>query len=278
MYSSQFNDVSGVLMNPVEKYNQRVDEANSLLCVGLDSDMRYIPRQFRDDPFPQFAFNRWVIEQTCEYTSAYKPNMAFYEARGDRGLSELKMTIDYLQERHPTVFTICDAKRGDIGPINAGYVEAIFDWMGFDSVTLHPYLGKQALQPFLERQDKCSIILCRTANPGAKELQDIDVNGVPFWQTVAEKVCMEWDENRNCMLVISATEPSDLKHARKISGNMTLLIPSVGVQGSAMKRAIKDGLNKKGKGIVISSSRTIIFAEDPRLAAKRLRDEINQCR
>lgn len=265
-------------MNPIEKYNCRVDEVNSLLCVGLDSDMRFIPHQFRDDPFPQFAFNRWVIEQTINYTSAYKPNMAFYEARGDRGLSELKMTVDYLRERHPGVFTICDAKRGDIGPINAGYAEAIFDWLGFDAVTLHPYLGKQALQPFLERQDKCSVILCRTSNPGSHELQNMEVNGEPLWQILVEKVCSEWNTNHNCMLVISAAEPSDLKRARKIAKSMTLLVPSVGTQDRAIRLTLEAGMNNERKGIVISSSRSIIFAEDPQSAARRLCDEINRHR
>lgn len=265
-------------MNPIEKYNCRVDEVNSLLCVGLDSDLRFIPRQFRDDPFPQFAFNRWVIEQTINFVSAYKPNMAFYESRGDRGLSELKMTVDYLRERYPDVFTICDAKRGDIGPINGGYVEAIFDWLGFDAVTLHPYLGKQALQPFLERQDKCSVIVCRTSNPGSRELQDMEVNGLPVWQVVAEKVCTDWNANHNCMLVISATEPSDLKRARKIAGSMTLLVPSLGTQDNTIRLTLEAGLNNEGRGIVLSSSRSIIFADDPRGAARRLRDEINRYR
>lgn len=265
-------------MNPIEKYNLRVDEVNSLLCVGLDSDIRFVPRQFRDDPFPQFAFNRWIIEQTIHYVCAYKPNIAFYEARGDRGLSELKMTIDYLRERYPGVFTICDAKRGDIGPINAGYVEEIFDWLGFDAVTLHPYLGKQALEPFLERQDKCSFIVCRTSNPGSRELQDLEIDGLPLWQNIAKKVCTDWNANHNCMLVISATEPSDLNYARKIAGSMTLLVPGLGTQDNTIGLALQAGLNNEGKGIMVSSSRTIIFADDPRDAAKRLRDEINRHR
>lgn len=265
-------------MNPLEKYDARVDQSNSLLCIGLDSDIKYIPRQFRDDPFPQFAFNRWIIEETYQYVAAYKPNTAFYEARGDRGLAELKMTIDYLQERHPTILTICDARRGDVNPTNMGYVEAIFDWLGFDAVTIHPYPGKQAAQSFLDRTDKCSIILCRTSNPGGKELQDVEVNGKPLWQIVAEKVYGEWNTNNNCMLMVAATYPPEIQQARALVGEMTLLAPGVGTQGGALKKVVEGGLNADGKGLIINSARSIIFSENPATSAKRLRDEINQHR
>jgi orotidine-5'-phosphate decarboxylase len=265
-------------MNPLEKYDARVDQSNTLLCVGLDSDIKYIPRQFRDDPFPQFAFNRWIIGETHHYVSAYKPNTAFYEARGDRGIAELKMTIDYLQERHPSILTICDARRGDVGPTNTGYVEAIFDWLGFDAVTLHPYPGRQAAQPFLERADKCSVIVCRTSNPGGKEFQDMNVDGKPLWQVVAEKVCAEWNSNNNCMLMIGAAYPPEVQQTRALVGDMTLLISGVGRQSGALKKVVEGGLNANGKGLIINSSRSIIFSDNPTASAKRLRDEINQCR
>ncbi len=265
-------------MNPLEKYNNRVDQVNSLLCVGLDSDLRQLPRHYRDDPFPQFAFNRWVIEETRDFVSAYKMNIAFYEARGDRGISELKMTVAYLQERHPNILTICDAKRADIGSTNAGYVEAIFDWFNFDAVTLHPYLGKQALQPFLQREDKCSIILCRTSNPGARELQDVDVGGKPLWHVIAEKVHAEWNTLGNCMLVVGATYPQELRQVRELVGDMTLLVPGIGAQGGNVKLTVESGLNGNRKGMIINAARSIIFANEPRKAAKQLRDEINQHR
>src|SRR5262249_3023700 len=175
-------------MISLEKYNLRVEQSNSLLCIGLDSDIRYLPRQFRDEVFPQFAFNCWVINQTHSLVCAYKPNIAFYEARGDRGMCELKMTLDFIQERHPDIFTICDAKRADVGSTNEGYVESIFDWLGFDAVTLQPYLGREALAPFLERAAKGCIILCRTSNPGAGELQDAVTGGRPLWRIVAQTV------------------------------------------------------------------------------------------
>src|SRR3989344_5886898 len=143
-----------------KKYIARAEHVNSLLSVGLDADANKLPAEFQEEEFPQFAFNKFIIDQTAEYAAAFKPNAAFYEARGDQGLHELKMTMDYLREHHSDIFTIYDAKRGDHGNTNRAYAEAIFDWLGFDAVTLHPYLGKEALQPFLDRDDKVSIILC----------------------------------------------------------------------------------------------------------------------
>ena len=181
------------LVPVIAKYNARVDAVNSLLCVGLDSAPERIPERFQREESPQFAFNRWIIEQTHPYTSAYKPNIAFYEAAGEAGLHALALTLDYLRAEHPAILTICDAKRADIGSTNAGYVTAIFDRLGFDAVTLHPYLGQEALAPFLSRADKGCIVLCRTSNPGAGELQDLDVGGKPLWQAVAEAVRDAWN-------------------------------------------------------------------------------------
>lgn len=265
-------------MNPIEKYAQRVSHSRSLLCVGLDSDLKYIPRQFRDEPFPQFAFNAWIIQQTHNYVSAYKPNIAFYEARGERGLSELKMTVDFLHERYPEIIAICDARRSDSNQVTPSYVEGIFDWFGFDAITLSPYEGRQALQPFLDRVDKASIIICRTANPTAKDLQDWDVGGRPLWQMLVERVATEWNENQNCMIVVGATLPTDIKKARELVGDMPILIPGISMHGNALKRVVENGVNSSGGSLVLSSSRSIIFADDPGPTARRLRDEINQYR
>jgi orotidine-5'-phosphate decarboxylase len=178
----------------LRKYEERVEAVNSLLCVGLDSELSLLPERFQAETFPQFAFNQWMIDQTAEFASSVKPNMAFYEARGVQGLTELEMTMEYLRATYPELVTICDAKRADIGNTNKGYVEAVFDRMGFDAITLHPYLGREALRPFLEREDKASIVLCRTSNPGAGELQNLVVDGKPMWQIVAEKVSGEWSD------------------------------------------------------------------------------------
>ncbi len=262
----------------IEKYNRRVDAAGSLLCVGLDSSLERLPARFQDDPHPQFAFNRWIIEQTHAVTSAYKPNIAFYEARGEAGITDLVLTLDYLRARHPDILTICDAKRADIGSTNAGYVTAILDTLGFDAVTVNPYLGREALTPFLAREDKGCIILCRTSNPGAGELQDLLVEGRPLWQIVAERVRDTWNARGNCMLVAGATYPDELAQIRGIVGDMPLLVPGIGAQGGDVAATVRAGLDSQGRGMIINSSRGIIFAADPAAEARALRDSINQYR
>ncbi len=262
-------------MEATEKYNARVQKVNSLVCVGLDSDVEKLPEQFKKLSQPQFEFNKWIIDETHEYVAAYKPNIAFYEARGTKGIEELKLTIEYLHERHPDIFTICDAKRADIGNTNRGYVSFLFDWMGFDALTLHPYLGKEALEPFLARKDKASIILCRTSNPGAGELQDLLVDGKPLWYHVANKVANEWNKNDNCMLVVGATYPEEMKEIRKVVVDMTFLIPGIGAQGGDVKATVEAGKNGDGRGMIISSSREIIFSADPASVTKDLRDSVN---
>ena len=262
----------------IEKYNKRSDKVNSLLCVGLDADFEKLPEKFKRMEFPQFEFNKYIIEKTHQYAAAFKPNSAFYEARGDQGMKELKMTMDYLIQNHPDIFTILDAKRADIGNTNNGYVTSIFDWLGFDAVTIQPYLGSEAIAPFLARKDKLSIILCRTSNPGAGELQDLIVDGKPVWVIVAEKVRDSWNKNNNCALVVGATYPEEMKKVRSIVGDMTFLVPGVGAQGGSVKDSVSSGLNNQKKGMIINSARGIIFAENPEAEAKKLRDEINSFR
>lgn len=268
----------------LSKYNTRAKKVNSLLCVGLDSDISKIPERFLKLEFPQFEFNKWIIGETHEYTAAYKPNSAFYEARGDKGMAELKMTMDYLNKNHPDIFTICDAKRADIGNTNNGYVTSVFDWMNFDAITLHPYLGSEALQPFLDRKDKVSIILCRTSNPGAGEFQDLNVQhsmlhkNVPLWQIVAEKVSEDWNKNKNCMLVVGATYPEEMKKIRSLVGDMTFLVPGIGAQGGDLEAVMKAGLNSEGLGLIINSSRGIIFSKNPKQEAQKLSEDISKYR
>lgn len=258
-----------------KKIQKRTTLLKSLLCVGLDPDTARLPERFRNQKHPQFEFNKWIIDQTHEYAVAFKPNSAFYEARGAHGYDELSMTAEYLHTQLPDVFTILDAKRADIDSTNNGYVESIFDQMKFDAVTLHPYLGKEALKPFLSRKDKVSIILCRTSNPGAPEFQDLDIAGKPLWQIVAERVSRDWNLNENCMLVVGATYPEEMKKVREIVGDMTFLVPGIGAQGGDLGQVMKNGLNSKKQGMIISSSRGIIFSEDPRAEAKKLKDEMS---
>ena len=265
-------------MSALLKYEGRVDEVDSLLCVGLDSDSARLPRSFKSAQFPQLAFNRHVIEQCASYVSAFKFNMAFYEAAGAAGWRQLQDSLDYLRQYQPGVLTISDAKRGDIDNSSAAYARAIFDELGFDAVTLNPYLGRDALQPFLDYEDKACIILCRTSNAGSAELQDLPAGGRPLWQAVAETIVNAWNAKGNCMLVAGATFPDEIAAIRSIVGEMTILAPGIGAQGGDIGPALRAGLNKRGKGLIISASRSVIFAGDPADAAKSLRDEINRFR
>lgn len=265
-------------MNAVDKYNQRAADSHSLLCVGLDSDIDRLPLQFGVQELPQFAFNRHIIEQTAPYAAAFKFNMAFYEANGATGWRQLALSLEYLRRHHPNILTICDAKRADIGNTSAAYARAIFEQLGFDAVTVNPYLGRDALQPFLDYPNKASIILCRTSNSGAGELQDLRVDGRPLWQIVAERVAAAWNDNGNCMLVAAATYPDELAQIRALVEDMTLLVPGIGAQGGDIQAVVEAGLNRHGRGLIINSSRGIIFANSPAQAAKTLRNHINRYR
>ena len=265
-------------MNAVAKYNNRADAVGSLLCVGLDSDINQLPEQWIAQPAPQYVFNRHIIDLTVHSAAAYKFNMAFYEERGADGWRDLASSLQYLHTNHPDVFTISDAKRADIGNSSAAYARAIFDQLGFDAVTLNPFLGSDALQPFLDYRDKACIILCRTSNKGSGEFQNQDVAGKKLWLRVAEIVAEKWNCNDNCMLVAAATYPNEMAEIRASVGEMTLLVPGIGAQGGDIEAVIKAGLNSSGKGLIINASRSIIFADDPASSAANLRDNINNFR
>ena len=262
-------------MNATDKYDARVKSAGSLVCVGLDSDLDKLPGAFRQNESPQLAFNRHIIDATAEFAAAFKFNIAFYEANGADGWRQLAQSLAYLQQHHPDILTICDAKRADIGNTSAAYARAIFSELGFDAVTLNPYLGRDAVQPFLDQRDKACIILCRTSNPGSADMQDLEVGDQPLWQLVAEKVQSEWNANGNCMMVASATNPTEMARIRAIAGEMTLLAPGIGAQGGDIAAVLNAGLNSAGRGLIINSSRGIIFAADPAAAAAELRTAIN---
>ena len=265
-----------------QKFDAIVSKHNSLLCVGLDSDRSQLPLIYEGNPDAQLLFNQEIIEATHDLVCSYKLNSAFYEGQGARGVEQLKQTCEYLYQTYPEVTVILDAKRGDIGSTNNGYEEYAFTYLGVDAITLHPYLGKEALQHFLNQKDKGIIILCRTSNPGAGELQDLSVDGVPLYQKIAQNVSRNWNANGNCLLVVGATYPEELAAVRKIVGEMTLLIPGIGAQGGDVEKTVKAGLNSKKAGMLISSSRGIIFAsngadfaEKAREEAEKLKKEIN---
>lgn len=229
------------------------------VCIGLDKG--------------DFEFDKSIIDRTFDLVCAYKPNSAFYEAVGTRGLEALKKTIDYIRQKDPGIPIILDAKRGDIDNTNEAYTKAIFDNLGVDAVTVHPYLGKESLEPFFKKTDKSIFILVRTSNPGAGEFQDLTVEGKPLYQAVAEHV-KTWNTNNNCAVVVGATYPEELKKVREIVGDMPILVPGIGAQGGDLQSTIKNGLNSKKQGLIISSSRGIIFAPNPREAALKLHQDI----
>ncbi len=267
-----------VVSQALRKLENRMDASGSLLCVGLDPEMARLPERFRREAHPLFEFCREVIDATAEFACAFKPNTAFFEASGAQGWAELEMVFRYLREKHPDMFLICDAKRGDIGSTNGGYVKAVFDELGADAITLHPYLGAEALGPFLEREDKASIVLCRTSNPGAGELQDLVSEGRPMWETVAARVSKDWNARGNCMLVVGATWPEEMRRVRAIAPEMTLLVPGIGAQGGDVEATVRAGLRSDGKGLVVSSSRAILYAADPSAEARKTRDALHAAR
>jgi len=267
-----------------EKLDKIIKKNKSLVCVGLDSDIEKISTGVKKYPIStpteqylsQLSFNKTIIEATADLVCSYKLNTAFYESIGHEGINALKDTCDYLVQKYPEIPIIIDAKRGDIGNTNKGYVQFVYTYLGGDAVTVHPYLGEDAIRPLLELKNKGTIILCRTSNPGAGEFQDLLVDGKPLYKIVAENVANKWNKNKNCMLVVGATYPQELKEVRKIVGDMTLLVPGIGAQGGDLEATLKAGLNSKKQGLIIASSRGIIFAENPRDEAMKLRNDINK--
>lgn len=259
-------------MSFIKKLEKRMDKVNSLLCVGLDPVIEKIPDKFKNDQDPIFSFNKWIINQTHEYVCSYKPNSAFYESSGAIGIESLKKTCDYLYKNHSDIPIILDAKRGDIGHTNKEYAKYIFEYLKADAVTLQPYLGSEALSEFFKYKDKGLIILCRTSNPGAGEFQDLMVNSIPLWQKVAQEVSKNWQKQTktDLLLVIGATYLEELKKIRELAPNTTFLVPGVGSQGGSLEKTLRFGCKKDGKGVVINSSREIIYAQNPNKAIKEM--------
>ncbi len=257
------------------------------VSVGLDPEVGKIPESIHGkDAAERFlTFNRAIIDTTNDIALAYKPNSAFYEALGERGIWALHETIRYINTAAPHMPVILDAKRGDIASTNAAYATSAFDFFGFDAITVQPYLGGEALQPFFDRREKGIIVLCRTSNSGAPEFQDLLADERPLYEYVASHAANEWNKNGNCGVVVGATYPEELKKIRKIVGDMTILIPGIGRQGGDLEKAVRAGMNSRGEGIIIHSSSSIIFASNgPDFAeaacreTKKLNDFINQYR
>ncbi|KGQ20857.1 Orotidine 5'-phosphate decarboxylase [Lysobacter dokdonensis DS-58] len=270
-------------MSFTQALKARWSSSNSLVCVGLDPEPAKFPKRFAGDDDAVFAFCRDIADATAEYACAFKPQIAHFAALSAE--DALQRLIAHLHEKHPGVPVILDAKRGDIGSTAQQYAREAFDRYAADAVTANPYLGRDSVQPFLDRADRGVVILCRTSNPGAGDLQDLMVDGRPLYQRVAEKVANEWNTQGNCALVVGATWPEQLREVRAIIGDMPILVPGVGAQGGDAEAVVRNASTQDGTGLLVSSSRAILYAssgEDYADAAARaacaLRDMINAAR
>ncbi len=234
----------------------------SFLCIGLDSDIEKIPKHLLKEDDPVFEFNKQIIDATHDLCIAYKPNIAFYESRASKGWKSLERTVKYLNEKHPDILLIADAKRGDIGNTSKEYAKAFFERMNFDAITVAPYMGKDSVVPFFSFKDKWVIVLALTSNEGSKDFQFSWLSDDGFY--LYEKVIHEtvkWGSNENTMFVVGATNAEYLKNIRKLVPNHFLLVPGVGAQGGSLKDVVVNGINKNC-GLIVNSSRGITFAGD----------------
>ncbi len=256
---------------------------DSLVCVGLDPEPAKFPAHLRDDADAVFTFCAAIVDATADLVCAFKPQIAHFAAL--RAEDTLERLIAHIHDKHPGVPVILDAKRGDIGSTAQHYVSEAFDRFGADAVTLNPYMGRDSIAPFLERADKGVILLCRTSNPGGADFQALDCGGLPFYLRVAETVARDWNTHGNCALVCGATWPEELGEVRARVGDMPLLVPGIGAQGGDVAAVLKHGLTADRTGLMINSSRGILYAgsgEDfaavARAAAIALRDIVNRLR
>lgn len=254
-----------------QQLTQQILEKKSFLCIGLDVDINRIPAHLSNAEFPIFEFNKAIIDATRDLAVAYKPNTAFYEAHGVNGWQSLRKTIDYLNENYPEVFTIADAKRGDIGNTSSMYAKAFLEDMGFDSVTVAPYMGKDSVVPFLAFEDKFAIMLALTSNEGAFDFQTQVLDGKPLYAHVIE-TSKTWENANRLMYVVGATKPEHFADIRKMLPNHFLLVPGVGAQGGSLEAVCKYGMSKN-VGLLVNSSRGIIYASGGDDFAEKAREE-----
>ncbi|MDN2673670.1 MULTISPECIES: orotidine-5'-phosphate decarboxylase [unclassified Janthinobacterium] len=269
-------------MNFINKLSAAWTANNSLLCVGLDPDLAKLPAELRDLPDGITTFCTRIIDATADLACAFKPQIAYFAALGAE--KQLEDICRYVRENYPHIPLILDAKRGDIGATATQYAREAFERYGADAVTVNPYMGEDSLDPYLAWKDRGVIILCRTSNPGGSDLQFLNTDGEPLYQRVARLVAEKWNKNGQCALVVGATFPEELAQVRAIVGDMPLLVPGIGAQGGDIAATVGAGQTANGMGMMISSSRAIIYAtpqagEDFADAARRVaietRDAIN---
>jgi orotidine-5'-phosphate decarboxylase len=271
-------------MNFTDRLENAWAKNDSLVCVGLDPEPGRFPASLNASSDRVFEFCRSIVDATADLVCCFKPQIAHFAAQGAE--DALTRLIAHIHRRYPDVPVILDAKRGDIGSTAQHYATEVFDRYGADAATVNPYLGRDSLKPFLDRADKGVVILCHTSNAGARDLQELDVGGKPLYQHVAQLVAREWNENGNCALVVGATFPEQLAQVRGIIGeHIPLLIPGIGAQGGDVAAVVQNGTNTRATGLMMSSSRAILyagsgddFADAARAATAALRDEINRYR
>jgi orotidine-5'-phosphate decarboxylase len=272
--------------------------SGSLVCVGLDPDPAKLPLDLRAGPHtttaqagsthdasardaPLYAFNRRIVDATAHLAAAYKPQIAFYSALGAE--DQLVASVRYIRERAPAALVILDAKRNDIGNTAEAYAREAFERYGADAVTVNPYMGEDSVRPFLARPDRGAILLCRTSNPGAKDFQDLVIDGLPLYRWVAQRAAEHWNEHGNLMLVVGATYPREMADLRRAHPEVSFLVPGIGAQGGDLDATLAAGLDARGAGLLINSSRGIIYAgggapDAIRAAAADLHTAINRRR
>ena len=260
---------------------EQIKKKESFLCIGLDIDLEKIPQYLLKLDDPIFEFNKHIIDATHHLTVAYKPNIAFYEAYGIKGWQSLHKTIAYLNKQHPDIFTIADAKRGDIGNTSTRYAKAFFEDLNFDSITVAPYMGRDSVEPFLAFKDKFTIMLALTSNIGGLDFQTLKIENEELYKKVLKK-SLTWHNSENLMYVVGATRPEYFEQIRKIIPNHFLLVPGVGAQGGSLSEVCKYGLNNE-IGLLVNSTRGIIyasqredFAEKAQEQALRLQQEMKE--
>ena len=238
-----------------EKINRGL-EKRTILCVGLDTDMDRLKRDFDS----QIEVNRLIVDETKNLAAAYKPNLAFYEKEGEEGIKALSETVDHIKRNAPDALIILDGKKGDIGNTSKAYAAAAYEKIGADAVTLNGYMGRDVIDPFLEYEDKLNFVLCRTSNPSAREMQDLKVSGMPLYLKMADMI-REWNQGKNLGMVVGATYPEELGRIRELVGyDIPILVPGIGTQGGDLKAVLEKGTEKGGRGILINVSRGIMFA------------------
>lgn len=261
-----------------ERFSRALQTSGSLVCVGLDPEPAKLPPDLGKEASPLYAFNRRIVDATFDIAAAYKPQIAFYSAVGAE--DQLALSIRYIRERAPAALVILDAKRGDIGNTAEAYAREAFDRYGADAVTVNPYMGEDSVRPFLARKDRGALLLCRTSNSGAKDFQDLVLDGLPLYRHVARHAADHWNQHGNLMLVVGATVPREMAELRAAHPQLPFLVPGIGAQGGDLQATLASGLDAHGAGLLISASRSIIYAGGGtavsiRAAAEELHAAIN---